>query len=449
MHRINLRARRRPLALTLFGLAVLAACADEPVAPKSSPGIARTPALGVEEITFTVTNASGGYEVGSLQWAVAQANNPGPTTGVIVFEPGLAGDTITLDATLQAQRPMQIVGPAKGITISGNDQHRVMGSGTSLTLRNLTLTKGYADFASAAHAPALYLYNTTVQDNRGTGSALYGANALHLVNSTVSRNVVGKPAVEYGSYAQVYLDNSTIAYNAPAAGLGPFSLPGGSAQVLLRNSILAHNGSPLQNCATYAGLAHQGTNVVNDWSCADVAITPSDPQLMPLAYNGGPNMTHAIPHTSPAYNTGTACSQTTDQRYVARDAKCDVGAFEFNDSTKVAITIDPAVKLDATTGTGYAFLTGTMTCTRDETILVRLELRQNQKVGKETSQVHTTATTQVACSPTTTTWGRKMFLTTGAWQPGAAQATAATIYTPDWVAPASVSSGVKLAIVRK
>ena len=447
MHTFNARAGRWSLARSVVTIAALAACSDEPVAPRSTPRIGGTPALGVEEITFTVTNTSAGSEVGSLRWAVAQANEAGPFTGVIVFDPRLGGDTITLDAPLHAQRPMQIIGPDKGITLSGNDQHRVIESGTSLSLRNLTLTKGYADFASAAHGPALYLYNTTVQDNRGTGSALYGANALHLVNSTVSRNVVGKPAVEYGSYAQVHIDNSTIAYNAPGAGLGPFALPGGSAQVMMRNSILAYNGSPLQNCLTYAGIAHQGANVVNDWSCADAAITPSDPQLMPLAYNGGPNMTHAIPHTSPAYNTGTACSQATDQRYVVRDANCDAGAFEFNDSTKVTIGIDQAVRLD--TGSGYALLTGTMKCTRDETILLRLELRQDQKVGKVTNQVYTTADTQVACSPTTTTWAKKMFLTSGAWQAGAAQATAKTIYLPDWVAPASVSSAVKLSIVRK
>jgi hypothetical protein len=220
----------------------------------------------------------------------------------------------------------------------------------------VTLTKGYADFGSAVVAPSLSLDNTTVQDNRGAGSALAAQNSLRIVNSTISRNVVGKPAVEYGSLAQVTIDNSTIAYNAPAAGLGPSGYPGAYMQVTLRNSILANNGSPLQNCATYAGFVYQGTNVVNDWSCADVAITPSDPQLMPLARNGGPNMTHAIPHTSPAYNTGVNCSQTTDQRYVARDAKCDVGAFEFNDLTKVTITIDPTVRLD--TGLGYGLLTG-------------------------------------------------------------------------------------------
>ena len=447
MHTFNARAGRWPLALSLLGLAALAACADEPVAPKPSSNIAPgTPKLAWEEIQVTVTNASGGGEVGSLQWAVAQVNEPGPATGVIVFDASLEGDTITLDTPLQAQRPVEIIGPAKGITISGNDQHRVISGGTSLTLRNVTLTKGYGDYASAVVAPSLSLYNTTVQDNRGAGSALAAQNLLRIVNSTISRNVVGKPAVEYGSLAQVTIDNSTIAYNAPGAGIGPSGYPG-VYNVTLRNSILANNGSPLQNCATYAGFGYQGTNVVNDWSCADVAITPSDPQLMPLARNGGPNMTHAIPHTSPAYNTGVNCSQTTDQRYVARDAKCDVGAFEFNDLTKVTITIDATVRLDA--GLGYGLLTGTMKCTREETIPLALELHQDQKAGKVVIDVHAAATTQVACSPTTTTWARKMFLSEGTWQAGAARATATTYNTAEWVAPAAVTGGVRLSIVRR
>ena len=199
MHTFNARPGRWPLALTLLSLASLAACADEPVAPKSSSNIARaTASMEHEELQVTVTNASGGSEVGSLQWAVSQVNEPGPATGVITFDASLEGDTITLDVPLQAQRPMEIIGPAKGITLSGNDQHRVITSGTSLTLRNLTLTKGYADYGSAVVAPSLSLYNTTVQDNRGAGSALAVQNFLRIVNSTVSRNVVGKPAVEYG-----------------------------------------------------------------------------------------------------------------------------------------------------------------------------------------------------------------------------------------------------------
>src|SRR5689334_8556455 len=107
------RAGRWPLALMLWALAVLAAaCSDEPVAPKPSltakPG---APLLAIGELQVTVTNASGGNDVGSLQWAVSQVNEPGPTTGVIVFDPSLDGAVITLDGPLQAQRPVEIRGP--------------------------------------------------------------------------------------------------------------------------------------------------------------------------------------------------------------------------------------------------------------------------------------------------------------------------------------------------
>ena len=196
MHTFNARAGRWPLALTIVAVTALGACADEPVAPKSTPRIAGTPALAMDEIQVTVTNASGGSEVGSLQWAANEINEWGNAGGIIYFDPSLEGDTITLDAPLAANRPTTIHGPAKGITLSGNDQHRVINGGTSLTLRNLTLTKGYSSFASAVVAETLSLYNTTVQDNRGAGSAVATFNALRLVNSTVSRNVVGKPAVD-------------------------------------------------------------------------------------------------------------------------------------------------------------------------------------------------------------------------------------------------------------
>jgi hypothetical protein len=73
------------------------------------------------------------------------------------------------------------------------------------------------------------VYNTTVQNSRGPASALYANDYLQVVNSTVSNNVAGRPAVEYGPLAQVTIDNSTIAYNAPAAGLGPISYPGSYA----------------------------------------------------------------------------------------------------------------------------------------------------------------------------------------------------------------------------
>ena len=446
MDTFNARAGRRPLALTLLGLAALAACTNEPVAPRHSSPRPGTPGLEMEPIQVTVTNASGGYEVGSIQWAVSQIDQPGPT-GVIVFDPSLEGATITLDAPLDAQRPVEIVGPAKGITLSGNDQHRVINSGTSLSLRNVTVTKGNADFASAVSvSSSLALYNTTIQGNHGAGSALFANNALQIVNSTVSGNTVGTRAVEYGQFAYVTLDNSTIAFNAPGAGFGPAGYPQ-STQITLRNSILANNGTQ-QNCSSYYGFVYLGRNISSDWSCGEVGITVADPQLLPLARNGGPNMTHAIPYTSPAFNAGVACVQTTDQRYVPRDAKCDVGAFEFNDFTKVTLTIDQSVKFNSTTK--KALLTGTIKCTRSDTFRLALELHQDQKVNGQVVDVHSASDIPVVCTTTATAWSATMgLLPTEAFQAGAARATAVTFQTPEWVTPASVASAVKISVAKK
>jgi len=73
------------------------------------------------------------------------------------------------------------------------------------------------------------------------------------------------------------------------------------------------------------------------------------------------------PPTRPAFNAGSAYSLETDQRDVRRDAKCDVGAFEFDDFTKVTLTVDPNVKVDPKAD-GQALLTGTVTCTSDAAI---------------------------------------------------------------------------------
>ena len=431
------RASRWLLAFTAI---MLAACSDEPVAPKHrstvTPNAAR---LAGEFVDVTVTNASGGTEVGSLQWAAAQITSAG---GAIHFDPSLNGATIVLDAPLDPDGPMYIDGPAQGLTISGNDQHRVIETDALVSVKNVTLTKGYADYGAAVSAGSFYMQNSTVQDNRSPGSAIRANSLISLTNSTVSRNTVGGPAVEYRESAWVDIDNSTIAFNAPGAGLGPSGFPTASVRVNLRNSIIANNG---QNCSSFFNFAYEGKTISSDWSCGEVGITVADPKLFPLANNGGPTMTHAIPPTSPAFNAGVGCFVTVDQRYVPRDAKCDVGAFEFNDWTKVTITIDPTVRLDAV-APGRALLSGTIKCTRDDVINLALELHQDQKVGKQVVDVHAAGTTQVACGTTATTWARKMILTGGtAWRTGAARATANTYNTPEWVTPAGAAAAVSIA----
>jgi len=442
------RAGRRPLALTLAALGVtlaalgtLAACADAP--PATAPGAPNKPTLAVGDVyTVTTTNDAG---VGSLRWALSW------TTGgeTIRFDPSLAGQTITLDSALVISKSVTIEGPAaKGITISGGGKSRAfeLPNPTTDTLRHLSITNGYVGDHSggAIYGYAnLVLEHSTVHGNKANGvGAIWENNTLSLINSTVSGNtslVAWPEAVVYARGTLVMI-NSTAAYNSSGGVSGNL--------VVLRNSIISNNGNG-RNCQAYwTAFTYEGVNLSNDDTCggpADMLI--ADPKLAPLADNGGPGMTHALLAGSPAINAGSSCSVTADQRYVARDAQCDLGAFEFIDFTTVTLTIDPSAGINQSNG--WAVVTGTVKCSRDETFSLAVELKQAQKVGRALTDVHAAATVPIACGTSVRPWSAPMVLTSGAFKTGTAQATAQTLDTPAWVAPAATSSAVKLYWGRK
>ncbi|MDD3646898.1 MAG: myxococcus cysteine-rich repeat containing protein [Candidatus Dojkabacteria bacterium] len=97
-----------------------------------------------------------------------------------------------------------------------------------------------------------------------------------------------------------------------------------------------------------------GYNIDSDNSLISV-ITPGtedlydDPEIDPLADNGGTLYTHALPLTSPALDYSTDCTDaggtpvTTDERLISRpidgdengSAVCDSGAYEYNPEQSV------------------------------------------------------------------------------------------------------------------
>jgi hypothetical protein len=445
MHSFASRSGRWPVAFTIAALTALAACADEPVAPNAVPVDPQLKIQGAIPNDVTVTNTSGGLEVGSLRWAAEQVK--GSTVNVAIrFDTTLSGKTIVLDAGLDLPQATSLIAPKTGVTISGKDSFRLITSRVQVNLTNITLTKGYSEFGSAIAGERVVLSHSTVHGNRG-GTAVFAEKMMHLYNSTVSGNSVLHPAVYYLTGSNVYVESSTIAFNGPSAGLGMFDSPYPSGRAVIRNSIIANNGTPTQNCYNPYNYWLYGSIITNDWSCGEVGVTVADPKLMPLADNGGGTWTHAIPHTSPAYNTGWDCTYPHDQRYSPRDVKCDAGSFEFNDSTKVTLTIDPAVKLDAT---GAGVLTGTITCTRAETMRLGLELHQPQKVGKQVVDIHAANDIPVTCGTTPKAWTASMGLSAGeTFKSGDANATAMTFQTPEWVKPASVAGVVKITFARK
>jgi hypothetical protein len=444
MHPIKSRADRWPLALTM---AALAACADEPSGPKKSP--TPKPHASSAVTIIMVTNKSGGMDVGSLRWAASSGLG-----ATIQFDPSLAGDSIVLESTMVVNSNKIIEGPAdKGITIKAPyyiGRVIYVPNGASLRVRNATITGGSSDRGSAilseATAGPLTLEHTTVRGSVGSGAAIDAVDVT-LINSTVSGNTgsTGSAWMPAGIVYSHHLDlsNSTVALNGPGPGIGwygPYWSPGSAT---VRNSIIASNGSPLRNCSDSVNVFLTGVNISNDSSCGTSAsMIVGSPQLYSLANNGGPTMTHSLAYDSPAINAGVYCESSVDQRYVPHDAKCDIGAFEFTDFTKVTITVNANANVDP--ATGVALVTGTVQCTRGDVLQLGVQLNQTQKTGKTSTVVRGSGVASVNCWTSTQPWSLTATPWSGTFQSGTAAATAFTSDPPVWVTPASVDESVKL-----
>jgi hypothetical protein len=108
----------------------------------------------------------------------------------------------------------------------------------------------------------------------------------------------------------------------------------------LRNVIFSNNTAG--NAFNPWSMRNPATNGSNDlqWPLSrgsgqtDAAAAPgttfADAKLLPLADNGGPTQTAAIPADSPALNAGTSTgAPATDQRGFPRVGAVDIGAYEF------------------------------------------------------------------------------------------------------------------------
>ena len=440
MYQATSRGARLALALTLTAVA---ACADD--LPTGTP---RTPTHS-SDITpgniILVTNTSGDSVPGSLRWAVGQTNGG----MVIQFDPGIAGDTITLPSTLEAYTVLNIEGPAtKGITIT-SAYGRVVRAQFGGTFRNVTISGGNEGSGSGSgiwSGGPLVVEHSTVSNNSGDGGAIHGHD-ITLRNSTVSNNTGYGPAagISYGSSARVRVFNSTIAFNNPAPGIGAVSSPGGAPDVMVQNSIIAGNGFGL-NCGNVMGIWFGGRNIAGDSSCGspDERLIVADPMLATLADNGGPTKTIAFAPQSPALNGTLGCMVTVDQRYVPRDATCDIGAYELIAPTVVTLAVDANGVTNAPNGP--TTVTGTVSCSRaGDQFAVAVDLEQTQKVGKTTTVVRGTGSVGVTCSTTAQPWTAAVAaLNGGVFATGTATATARTSNTPAWVTPATTSRAIKL-----
>jgi predicted outer membrane repeat protein len=203
------------------------------------------------------------------------------------------------------------------------------------------------------NANAAVVTNVTFSGNRSDsdGGGIHNQEAMTLTNVTVSGNTAGYGGGILNTWVlTLTVVNSTIANNYVSSGDTGAGGIHNYGNVTFKNTILAHNQRA--NCwngdAHGAVLTSSGFNLDSGTTCnfsATGDLNRTDPQLGPLADNGGPGtgpesatLTHALLEGSPAIDAGTnAGCPVTDQRGVSRPADgdldgtatCDIGAYEY------------------------------------------------------------------------------------------------------------------------
>ncbi|MBI2410346.1 MAG: DUF5011 domain-containing protein [Candidatus Kerfeldbacteria bacterium] len=204
------------------------------------------------------------------------------------------------------------------------------------------------------HGYEFTLLNSTITDNSalvtngesyGAGIMTEGGGRVTIMHSTISNNV------SHQSGSQIYNFSST--------------------PIMMSGSIVNSEES-VENCDIYDSTISVtdsgGYNIDNGNSCGFSESTDqvnTDPLLDEngLADNGGSTLTIALQAASPAINVvpETACLNLVDQRDVARDSLCDVGAYEYVDTSAPVVTVIGSNAMDIECRVTYTDLGATAT----------------------------------------------------------------------------------------
>ncbi|MBK7405482.1 MAG: right-handed parallel beta-helix repeat-containing protein [Phycisphaerales bacterium] len=243
-------------------------------------------------------------------------------------------------------------GSGGGLLAGGSGSHRI---DRTTIADNSSSRGGGIRFGADGGGSTLDLTNSTISGN--TSSTFGGGlDADHgtatMTNCTISGNTaaqLGGGVSLVGEPAELTIANSTIAYNSVASESG---FGGGiydeTNPITLTSTILANNtnsasGAPddIKTAGSGSVASDSAFNLIGD---ADTSggltdgenhnLVGVDPQLSPLADNGGPTPTHALMAGSPAIDKGAAFSGLqTDQRGGAFERfygeQPDIGAFEW------------------------------------------------------------------------------------------------------------------------
>jgi CSLREA domain-containing protein len=300
-------------------------------------GINGSAGVSISGVTIQHGNFSGdGGGIGNYNGALTLTNstissNTSQGLGGGIFVGG-SGELRLINSSVSGNS----AGQGGGISIYTNTSSTLTGS--TVSGNNAQYFGGGIFIGGGGFVGTLSIIDSTISSNHSNtdGGGIYNdkTTSTRLYNVTVSQNTANADASGVGIGGGVV--------NAAVAGDFTFQ----NSIIAQNRNVVSINGVPVLNPEDCAGtLTSQGNNIMYDTTDCTVngTVTIADPNLGPLASNGGPTDTQALLSGSPAIDAGNSsgCTDnlgvilTSDQRGFHRPVnggialRCDIGAFEY------------------------------------------------------------------------------------------------------------------------
>jgi hypothetical protein len=277
--------------------------------------------------------------------ATISGNVAGTVGGGIALSTFTAGGTTTIaNSTVSGNRAGQFGGglSLSGKTIRGGSSGTVTMTGCTVNNNTANTLDGGGMFLRLSNTQNSALVNDTISNNNANAGSGGGINVatgdINIVNATIASNQIigGTGGGIHNSGGNVSIGNSIIALNAKrtsAASAPVYDDAAGTFHFFTTGPFAVTGGGP--NLVTSLASV-SGSNFTSD-----PILFTGNPQLGPLANNGGPTQTRAITNASPAALRGSYALDVAfqvfgalnDQRGIRRvppnpPFMPDIGAFD-------------------------------------------------------------------------------------------------------------------------
>ena len=340
--------------------------------------IARSTASGTPVFRIFDVSSAGSLTLNSVTISNGLANN-GQQGGGGIFNHG----TLTITgSTFSGNSEPASTGTSGGAinnsgtvnvstsTFTGNTAQEGGGifNQKTATVSNNTFTNNtatvYGGGALLNAAGTMTVTGDTFTGNTGPGGgAIDNDTTLNISNSTFTGNTGGtNGGGAIDNFGTTTITQATFSGNSSPYGANILNYTGFTLKLSM--SIVANGQGGGPNCGGAQPVTDLGYNIDTGSSCgfstASHSMSNTQPQLGPLASNGGPTQTMALPAGSPAVDaipSSTAgCTGSTDQRGTTRPqgAGCDIGAYELVQSGSGTPSVPTGLKVTGTTSTSVS-----------------------------------------------------------------------------------------------